>query len=252
MHPHSRSIITYDRPGRFFGPDHHYYGDRVNYLPRYECRRYWGRDYYYYDHIWYRHRHGCYYVCRPPYGVLFDIALYNLELDVLNFAYYTHHYHTYSVVNSNYSTINEQNSIIAQNNATIAEQQAVIAQNQATIAQNQATIAEQQAAAAQKADESYMLANRLGLIQSYADAGLQYYYDDGVFFVVGSDKQYKTIVPPAGALIKALPDDYEQVTLSDGNQYYRVDDTIYRMVVNDGVPYFEVLGQVQENTRVIK
>ena len=171
---------------------------------------------------------------------------------MLNFAYYTHHYHTYTVVNSNYSTINEQNSIIAQNNATIAEQQAIIAQNQATIAQNQATIAEQQAAAAQKADESYMLANRLGLIQSYADASAQYYYDDGVFFVVGSDKQYKTIVPPAGALIKALPDDYEQVTLSDGNQYYRVDDTIYRMTVSDGVPYFEVLGQVQDGTRVIK
>lgn len=258
VHPHNRSIITYDRPGSFYGSHHHYYGYRVSYLPRYERRRYWGRDFYYYNNIWYRHRLGYYYVCRPPYGVLFDIALYNLELDVLNFAWYTHSYHTYSVVNSNYSTINEQNRIIAQNNATIAEQNAAIAQNNATLAAQQADIASQEQANAaaqqyaQKAEESYLLAAKLGLVQSYADAGVEYYYDDGVFFTVDGAKQYRTIVPPAGALIKALPDDYEMVTLADGQKYYRVDDTIFRMVVSDGVPYFEVIGQVQEDTRVIK
>ena len=99
---------------------------------------------------------------------------------------------------------------------------------------------------------SYNLATKLGLVQSYASAGSEYYYDDGVFFVLGEGGQYKTIIPPAGALIKALPDDYDLVVLADGNEYYRVDDTIYRMTVTDGVPYFEVLGQVQTETLVVK
>jgi hypothetical protein len=34
------------------------------------------------------------------------------------------------------------------------------------------------------------------------------------------------------------------VTLADGNEYYKVDDTIYRVVVIEGKPYFEVLGQL--------
>ena len=99
---------------------------------------------------------------------------------------------------------------------------------------------------------SYNLATKLGLVQSYASANSEYYYDDGVFFILGADGQYKTIIPPAGALIKALPDDYDIVVLADGNEYYRVDDTIYRMTVTDGVPYFEVLGQVQSETLVVK
>ena len=82
-------------------------------------------------------------------------------------------------------------------------------------------------------------------MQSFAASGQEYYYDDGVFFITGTNGQYKVIVPPAGALIKALPEDYETVQLSDGNEYYKVDDTIYRMTVVDGVPYFEVLGQMQ-------
>ena len=73
-----------------------------------------------------------------------------------------------------------------------------------------------------------------------------------MFFIKGTDGEYKVIVPPAGALIKALPDDYETVKLADNNLYYKVDDTIYRMTVTDGVPYFEVLGQLQENTVVMK
>ena len=42
----------------------------------------------------------------------------------------------------------------------------------------------------------------------------------------------------------ALPEDYETVVLADGNEYYQVDDTIYRTTVADGVPYVEVLGQL--------
>lgn len=249
--PKHRPAMSYDRPGHFYGHAPHYYGYRVTWLPRYDRYRYWGRDYYFYNGIYYRFLNDIYYVTRPPYGILFDRALYELELDVLNFAYYNNVYRTYNTVNSNYETINEQNRTIAENNATIAAQNATIAAQNAAIAQNAAT----QNASAQtpevdmnslKSYASYQLATKLGLVQSFAANGQEYYYDDGVFFVAGDNGQYKVIVPPAGALIKALPEDYETVTLSDGNEYYKVDDTIYRMSVSDGVPYFEVLGQLPE------
>ena len=248
--------MAYDRPGRFFGRDPHFFGYRVRYLPYYRRVRYWGIDYFIYNDIYYRYYLGHYIICRPPFGVLFDIALYDLELDVLRFAYYNNVYRTYRVVDRNYDTIQEQNRIIAENNATIAAQNATIAANNATAAAQQtaqaAQAAQAQAAApsvdlnALKSAASYELANKLGLVQSFAAANTEYYYDDGVFFTKGSDSQYKVIVPPAGALIKALPDDYDNVTLSDGNDYYKVDDTIYRTTVVDGVPYFEVLGQMPE------
>ena len=244
--PVMRQPVPYDRPGHFYGPDPHYYGYRVRHLPHYDRYRYWGRDYYFYNGIYYRFWDDFYHICRPPYGILFDRALYALELDVLRFAYYNNVYRTYNTVNSNYATINEQNQIIAQNNATIAAQNAAIAQNNATIA------AQQAAASTPSMDlntlksyASYQLATKLGLVQSFAANGQEYSYDDGVFFIADASGQYKVIVPAAGALIKALPEDYETVTLSDGNEYYKVDDTIYRMTVSDGVPYFEVLGQIQ-------
>ena len=52
-----------------------------------------------------------------------------------------------------------------------------------------------------------------------------------------------TIVPPAGALVKELPDDYDVITLGD-EEYYKVDDTVYKLSIIDGTPYFEVLGQL--------
>lgn len=246
-----RPPVPHDRPGVFYGHHPHYYGYRVHHLPHYDRYRYWGIDYYFYNGIYYRYWDHVYHICRPPYGVLFNRALYELELDVLTFAYYNNVYRTYNTVNSNYSTINEQNQIIAQNNATIAAQNAAIAQNNATIAAQQAAQQTSQASTPTvdvntlKSYASYQLATKLGLVQSFAANGQEYYYDDGVFFVASDNGQYKVILPPAGALIKALPEDYETVTLSDGNEYYKVDDTIYRMTVSDGVPYFEVLGQVQ-------
>lgn len=246
--PKHRPPMSYERPGHFYGRHPHYYGYRVSWLPRYERRRYWGRDYYFYNGIYYRFLNDVYYVTRPPYGILFDRALYELELDVLHFAYYSNVYRTYNTVNSNYATINEQNRIIAENNATIAAQNATIAQNNATMAaQASASSANREMDMnTLKSYASYQLATKLGLVQSFAANGQEYYYDDGVFFVAGDDGKYKVIVPPAGALIKALPEDYDTVTLSDGNEYYKVDDTIYRMTVSDGVPYFEVLGQLAE------
>ena len=134
------------------------------------------------------------------------------------------------MINDNWRTIEEQNEIIARNNATIAQQNLTVAQLKS---QNLA------------ANESYNLARKLGLIQSFAYADATYYYDDGVFFIVNSLGQYETIVPPAGAIVESLPDDYEVVTLVDGHEYYRVDDTIYRAMVMQGDAYFEVLGQLQ-------
>ena len=238
--------MDWDRPGRFYSRDPHYFGYRVRYLPRYRKVRYWGIDYYFYNDIWYRWWDGVYVISRPPYGISFAYDLYRLELDVIRFSYYNRVWRSYETINDNYLTILDQNRIIAQNNETIAQQNATIAAQQ-NVQANQPTVDMNTL----RSLASYNLATELGLIQSYAAADVEYFYDDGVFFVKGKDGKYRTILPPAGALIKALPDDYHTVTLADGNEYYRVDDTIYRMTVSDGVPYFEVLGQIQSNTVVI-
>ena len=140
---------------------------------------------------------------------------------------------------SYYNTILNTYSNITENNAYIAEQNAIIAQNNATIAAQNQTIAMNQQLAAQ----AYGIADELGLVQSYASAGATYYYQDGVFYSMDSDGQYKVILPPAGALVESLPDDYEMVTLN-GNEYYKVDDTVYRVIISDGKACFEVLGQL--------
>ncbi len=88
------------------------------------------------------------------------------------------------------------------------------------------------------------LPNPLGLVQSYVAPGTTYYYQDGVFYSMGVNGQYSVIIPPAGALVDTLPEDCQMVILSDGNEYYRVDDTIYKVTVYEGKPYFEVVGQL--------
>lgn len=52
-------------------------------------------------------------------------------------------------------------------------------------------------------------------------------------------------IPPSGALVKTLPNDYQTVQIN-GQEYYLVDDTLYRLTVYDQEPYFEVLGQMPE------
>ena len=88
--------------------------------------------------------------------------------------------------------------------------------------------------------------NGLGLVQSYAYANEPYYYQDGVFYRVNAAGQYEVIVPPAGALVGELPDDYETITLG-GQEFYKVDDTVYRLTLVNGVPQLEVLGQMYGN-----
>lgn len=224
--PRERRVMPYDRPGHFYSHHPHYFGYRVSYLPpSYHHMYHWGRDYYFYNGIYYRPWGSYYVVCRPPFGVLFDWALEDAALTALRFSYYNNVYRTYDVIDDNYQTIKEQNLVIAQNNATIA-------------AQNQ-----QIAAGSVRSDESYALATKLGLIQSFADASVEYYYEDGVFFTKGSNGQYVTIVPPAGAQVSSLPDDYETFTF-EGVEYYKVDDTVFRLVVINASPVFEVLGQL--------
>jgi hypothetical protein len=187
---------------------------------------YFGITYYCYNDIWYRPHGGYYVVCRPPYGlalaanIISDLAWASVRL-----SYYNTVANTYSQINENNAYIAEQNAIIAQNNATIAAQNAAIAQNQ------------------QLAQTSYTLANQLGLIQSYAAADSEYFYQDGVFYAKDARGEYNVIVPPAGALVETLPEDFDMVTLADGNEYYKVDDTIYKVTVLEGKPYFEVIGQ---------
>jgi hypothetical protein len=183
--------------------------------------------YYCYNDIWYRPYGGYYVVCRPPFGtVLAANLIADMTWAAVRLSYYYTVANTYSTINENNKYIAEQNAIIAQNNATIAAQNAQIAASQ------------------QQAQAAYGLATQLGLVQSYAAAGSDYYYQDGVFYVMDASGEYKVIVPPAGALVEALPEDFDMVTLADGNEYYKVDDTIYRVVVIEGKPYFEVLGQL--------
>lgn len=222
--PRDRRPVPYDRPDRFWHGHHHYFGHRIDFLPPgYVIHHYWGHPYYFYDGFWYRHYHGCYYICRPPFGYVSDIL--DIAYAACNIAFYCSEINAYRTVNENAQTIADQNAIIAQNNAIIAQQNADIAFN------------------SDKARASYERANSLGLVQAYADASTEYFYDDGVFFTKNADGKYTVIVPPAGALVSELPDDYDTVTL-DGNEYYKVDDTIYELKVVDGTAYFQVLGQL--------
>lgn len=227
VHPHHRDFIVYDRPSHFWAGHNHCYGHRVRILPSHvRMYTYFGVTYYCYNDIWYRPYGGYYVVCRPPRGtVLAANLIADMTWAAVRLSYYYTVANTYSNISENNAYIAEQNAIIAQNNAVIA------AQNQ-TIAMNQ-----------QLASQAYGLANELGLVQSYAAAGSSYYYQDGVFYSMDSDGEYRVILPPAGALVETLPEDYEMVTLG-GEEYYKVDDTVYRVTISEGKPYFEVLGQL--------
>ena len=225
--PRDRDFMAYDRPSHFY--DHHNphcFGYRVEVLPpRYKVVTYYGVSYYMYNDVYYRPYGGHYIVCRPPFGVTIARPIANLTFAAVNFAYYSNVYRTYSTIDANNRYIDQQNRIIAQNNATILAQNRSIAMNP------------------NAAMSSYEIANRLGLVQSYAYADRNYFYQDGIFYIVNGSGQYQVIVPPAGALVQALPEDYDIITLN-GVQYYRVDDTVYRLTLVSGTPYLEVLGQM--------
>ena len=227
VHPRERDFMRWDRPSYWWSHDHHCYGYRVRVLPTHVHRHvYHGITYYCYNDIWYRPYGGYYVVCRPPYGLsLAANIISDIAWTAVRLSYYNTVANTYSQINENNAYIAEQNAIIAQNNATIAAQNATIAQSQ------------------QMAQTAYTLANSLGLVQSYAAANSEYFYQDGVFYSKDASGEYRVIAPPAGALVESLPEDFDMVTLSDGNDYYKVDDTIYKVTIAEGKPYFEVVGQ---------
>ena len=228
VHPRDRDFMHYSKPSYYWTSHNHCYGHRVRVLPSHSHRHiHFGVTYYCYNDIWYRPYGGYYVVCRPPFGtVLAANIIADMTWAAINFSYYYTVSQMYDQMNENNEYIAQQNALIAQNNAIIAEQNAMIAAGQ------------------QQAQAAYALANELGLIQSYAAAGSTYYYQDGVFYTVDANGQYSVIIPPAGALVETLPEDYDMVVLADGKEYYKVDDTVYRVTIVEGKPYFEVLGQL--------
>ena len=224
--PRERDFMTHDRPGAFFGHDPHYFGYRVHTLPpRYRRISHWGRDYYYYNNVYYLRYGNWYVITRPPFGLMIDIALRDLAFASVRFSYYHNVYRTFDIVDSNYRTILEQNREIARNNALLARQNSALALN------------------SNRALSAYEIATALGLVQSFANINTEYFYEDGVFYVATKKNRYEVIVPPAGALVNELPDDYDTIVLN-GVEYYKVDDTVYRLVLVDGIPALEVLGQM--------
>ena len=224
--PRERDFMAWDRPGYFWDNRPHYFGYRVHVLPpHYRRISHWGIDYYFYEGIYYRPFGGVYVICRPPFGTPLERAIDRALFNLVKFSYYCNTYRTYSTVFDNYNVIAQQNLIIAQNNARIAAQNASYALNSG------------------RALSAYELANKLGLVQSYAYANSDYFYQDGVFYSVSASGNYTTIVPPAGALVTSFPDDYETIVLN-GVEYYMVDNTVYRTTLFDGQPYLEVLGQM--------
>ena len=227
VHPSHRDFIAYDRPACFWTPHYHYFGHRVRVLPaRARLVTHFGISYYCYNDIWYRSLGGHYIICRPPFGtVLAANLIADMAWTAVRFSYYNTVLNKYRQINENNRYIAEQNEIIARNNAVIAAQNAAIAVNQ------------------KQAETAFTMADNLGLVQSYAAADSEYFYQDGVFYAKDASGEYKVILPPAGALVDSLPDDYEMVTLK-GEEYYKVDDTVYKVTLVDGKPYFEVLGQL--------
>ena len=85
--------------------------------------------------------------------------------------------------------------------------------------------------------------NRLRLKKARLYDDVDYFYEDGLFYAITEYGSYYEIDPPAGALVSRLPSDVRRFEIDD-RDYYRYEDTVYRLVVVEGVPYFEVLGQI--------
>ena len=224
--PRERGYMSYDRIPSFYEDDLHMYGYRIHTLPpSYKRYTYWGVDYYLYKNVYYRRYGNSYVVCRPPVGIVIDLGRHDIHFSRVHFAYYFDVYRPFDVVDRNYRIILEQNREIARNNAVLARQNQALALNSS------------------RALSSYDIARALGLIQSFAGIDKDYFYQDGVFYTVKRNGRFEVIVPPAGALVDELPDDYDIIVLN-GVEYYKVDDTVYRLVLIDGIPCLEVLGQM--------
>ena len=91
--------------------------------------------------------------------------------------------------------------------------------------------------------------NLFGIIPAavWFSPNARYIYDDcycwdGVFYRLRG-RYYHVIEPPIGALIPQIPSDYE-IVMMNGSTCYRVEDTLYQMVVLDGRIWFEVIANL--------
>jgi len=79
------------------------------------------------------------------------------------------------------------------------------------------------------------------IIAAQAAKDAQYYYGDGIYYRTRDNGEYEVIDAPTGALVSQLPEDFEEVTLN-GKSYYQVEDVLYKVVIIDGHPFFEVVA----------
>lgn len=107
--------------------------------------------------------------------------------------------------------------------------------NAARKAARAATLAAEYAAI----NSSYRVRTASQIAETIAYDNQDYYYDDGVFYIIKNGNYY-VIEPPVGALVTQLPYDYEVITLR-GDDYYMVDNALYEVVVIDGNLYFQVM-----------
>lgn len=77
---------------------------------------------------------------------------------------------------------------------------------------------------------------------------VQYFYDDGVFFYMNPRGEYEVVQAPLGALVESIPQDCELVRIN-GEDFYLVDFTLYKLVVVQGRPMFEVVDNRAYNLR---
>ena len=180
----------------------HFFGHRITILPRgYVTMRVGGVNYYYYDGIYYRrYLLGGYYVCRPPRGTAIAQTMLNVAL-----------------------------TAIAINTIRDEIQRAQRAAALSTVYVNNNT----NTGYAVRTRDDYYNTNLVN------QAGQDYYYQDGVFYIL-KNGQYYVIEAPIGALVTEIPADYDEIEL-DGRTYYQVEDTLYKATVIDGALYFEVV-----------
>ena len=87
---------------------------------------------------------------------------------------------------------------------------------------------------------SYVVRNANDM--SYAADNVNYYYNDGVFYILDGN-EYVVIEAPIGALVTEIPEDYEEIVVG-GETYYKVDNILFKTAVVDGNIYFEVVSNL--------
>ena len=157
----------------------HYFGHRINILPRgYVTMRVGGIDYYYFDGVYYRpYLLGGYYVCRPPRGTAIASTLFNVALTAI-------------VIN------------------TIRDEVAR-ARRAATLSTVYGT---NRTGYVVRTSDDYYNTNLL------KQANQEYYYQDGVFYILHNG-QYYVIEPTIGALVTEIPADYDEIELEGRTYY---------------------------------